>query len=669
MRSTTCSASDSRTRASSPAAPRPTTAWWKSSSCRTTPSSSHPSFTRSSTRGRPVRSRCSVTSSARRPSAPRSDRARRGQRRTRPLPRSRPTPRTSASAARPSQPPSNSQRWRPGSEIGDRQHQQRREEDPGGDRERGDLESPGGADPRHAEEEEGGREDHLGQRVGGGSVLVILRVDGGLLGTEFEHMPGGSANAGPRRPHDAVSGRMKVELGLVLLMLVEEDRAGGDDRGQAERDGDDDLESRLPGGGGRIGGVPRVHFGLLGLSGSPGHAASSISARRRWAGALTSLSRVNAEDQSLLARSARLCEIASPTGEERAVADAVLGELRELGVEVEEDAAAESARAAAGNLIARVPGMGDGWISFFAHLDTVPHDGPIEVVLENGRFTTSGPTILGADNKAAVTVLMELAARHAAARSPLGLELVFTVAEEDGLRGASELDISALRAPFGYGLDHATPIGEVIVSAQTYKRLIAEFTGQEAHAGINPEDGHSAIAAAAAAIAGMKLGRLDEETTANVGMIEGGTASNVVAGHCRILGEARSVDGERAAAKIGEMVDACTWAAGEHHCDVDAQVIEMFRGYRLDPKSEAVRVASEALRRGGHEPRLVATGGGSDANALVAAGYETVLLANGTEANHTPEESATESAIVEMLEVCKAATEEAAQVVVARGEG
>jgi tripeptide aminopeptidase len=143
----------------------------------------------------------------------------------------------------------------------------------------------------------------------------------------------------------------------------------------------------------------------------------------------------------------------------------------------------------------------------------------------------------------------------------------------------------------------------------------------------------------------------------------------VVAGHCRILGEARSVDGERAAATIGTMVDACTWAAGEHGCDVDAQVIEMFRGYRLDPKSEAVRIAEEALRRTGHEPRLVATGGGSDANALVASGYEAVLLANGTKANHTPEESVTEAAIVEMLQVCRAAIDEAAKVAVPSGEG
>jgi tripeptide aminopeptidase len=371
----------------------------------------------------------------------------------------------------------------------------------------------------------------------------------------------------------------------------------------------------------------------------------------------------------MLDRFIRLCEIASPTGEEREVADAVLDELRGHGIDVTEDASAVPAEAAAGNLIARIPGTGEGWLSFFAHLDTVPHDGPIQVVRENGRFTSRGDTILGADNKAAVAVLMELAAWRAANPGPVGLELVFTVAEEDGLRGARELDISALRAPFGYVLDHATPIGEVIVAAPSYKRLIAEFTGQEAHAGINPEDGHSAIAAAAAAVAGMKLGRLDEETTANVGMIAGGTASNVVAGHCRILGEARSVDGERAATTIGEMVDACTWAAGDQGCDVDAQVIEMFRGYRLDPKSEAIRIVSDALRRTGHEPQLVATGGGSDANALVAAGYEAVLLANGTEANHTPEESVTERAIVEMLEVCEAAIEEAAKVVVATGEG
>lgn len=362
----------------------------------------------------------------------------------------------------------------------------------------------------------------------------------------------------------------------------------------------------------------------------------------------------------MLDRFARLCAIPSPTGSERAIADEVLAELRGLGIEAMEDGAAQRARAGAGNLIARLPGREEGWVAFFSHLDTVPHEGPIEVVEEAGAFRSAGDTILGADNKAAVAVLVELAARHAADPAALGLELVFTVAEEDGLRGAKELDVASLRSPFGYAVDHATPIGEVIVAAPTYKRLLATFRGQEAHAGINPEDGHSAIAAAAGAVAQMKLGRLDEETTANVGVIEGGTASNVVAGECRILGEARSIDGERAAAVIGEMVDACTWSAGEMDCDVDIEVIEMFKGYRQDPASPSVSAAATALRRRSHEPRLVATGGGSDANALVASGFECVLLANGTEANHTPHESVSSEAIIEMLAVCEGVVEAAA---------
>jgi tripeptide aminopeptidase len=356
----------------------------------------------------------------------------------------------------------------------------------------------------------------------------------------------------------------------------------------------------------------------------------------------------------LLERFARLCEIASPTGEERAVADTVLDELRALGVEVVEDEAAGPARAGAGNLIARVPGSGEGWVAFFAHLDTVPHSEPIGVELVDGVFRSAGDTILGADNKAAVTVLMELAARAVEAAAPtVGLELVFTVAEEDGLRGAKELDVSALRSPYGFVLDHATPIGEVITAAPTYNRVIADFEGTEAHSGIRPEDGHSAIAAAAAAVGAMDLGRLDEETTANVGVIAGGTASNVVAGECRIEAEARSLDEAKAAAATAAIVDACTFAASEGDCDVDVDVIEMFRGYRLPPGSESLRLAREGLAASGIEPREAATGGGSDANALIAQGFECTLLANGTEANHTPAESVAAARISEMLGVCE----------------
>ncbi|MDX6583017.1 MAG: tripeptide aminopeptidase [Solirubrobacterales bacterium] len=359
-------------------------------------------------------------------------------------------------------------------------------------------------------------------------------------------------------------------------------------------------------------------------------------------------------DQRLLDRFVRLCEIPSPTGSERAVADDVLAELRGLGVEVSEDGAAEPARAGSGNLVARVPGAGEGWVSFFAHLDTVPEPGTIEVELADGVFRSRGETILGADNKAAVTVLVELAARHAGAPAAAGLELVFTVAEEDGLRGAKELDLSGLRSQLGFALDHATPIGEVITAAPTYQRLVAEFEGLEAHAGIRPEDGHSAIEAAAAAVGAMRLGRLDPETTANVGLIEGGVASNVVAGSCRIDAEARSLDQGRVAEATAAMVDACTSGATEHRCDVDVDVTEIFRGYRQPSGSAAVKLAREALERCGIEPREVATGGGSDANALVARGFECVLLANGTADNHTPTESVAAARLPEMLAVCEA---------------
>jgi tripeptide aminopeptidase len=358
--------------------------------------------------------------------------------------------------------------------------------------------------------------------------------------------------------------------------------------------------------------------------------------------------------ERLLDRFTRLCEIASPTGQERAVADDVLRELGELGVDVSEDDAAGPARAGSGNLIARVSGTGEGSVAFFAHLDTVPHDGQVEVVLSDGLFRSADETILGADNKAAVTVLMEMAARAKESPPAVSLELIFTVAEEEGLRGAKEIDLSSLRAPYGFALDHASPIGEVIIAAPTYNRVTAEFEGIEAHSGIRPEDGRSAIAAAAAAVSAMSLGRIDDETTANVGKISGGTASNVVAGACRLQAEARSLDDDKAAKATANLVDACTWAASEGGCDVEVDVEEMFRGYRLSSSHPAVALARSALEQSGFEAREASTGGGSDANALIARGYDCVLLANGTEANHTHHESVAAEALTGMLRVCEA---------------
>ena len=358
-------------------------------------------------------------------------------------------------------------------------------------------------------------------------------------------------------------------------------------------------------------------------------------------------------------RFVRLCEVPSPTGREREVADSVLAELRALGVEASEDGAAGPARAGAGNLLARLPGTGPGWVAFCAHLDTVPHDGRVEVALADGVYRSAGPTILGADNKAAVAVLVELLARHRDDPPPVGMEVLLTVAEEDGLRGAKAFDVGLLRSRAGFVIDHASPIGEVITAAPTYQRLRADFQGTAAHAGIRPEEGHSAIAAAAAAIGAMALGRLDDETTANVGVIEGGSATNVVPRSCRIEGEVRSVDPGRAAVVAGEMAQACAWGASEHGCDADVRIEEVFRGYRTPSSSAALAGAEAGLRRAGIEPRRVATGGGSDANALVAAGFDCVLLADGTSGNHTSDESLEARSLETMLAVCEAILVEA----------
>jgi tripeptide aminopeptidase len=358
---------------------------------------------------------------------------------------------------------------------------------------------------------------------------------------------------------------------------------------------------------------------------------------------------------------AELCAIASPFGHEAAMAERVARELGALGIDVEEDDAAQEARAGSGNLLARIAGRGDRYVLLCAHLDTVPHDGPIEPVLVDGRWESAGDTILGADNKAAVAVLLALAHRAAVEGSPVGLELVFTVSEENALAGAKAFDVGQLRAELGYVFDHASPIGEIIVASPTYYRLEARFRGQAAHAGIRPEEGRSAIVAAARAIAAMRLGRLDAETTANVGSIDGGQgATNVVPDRCTVLGEARSLSDAAADAVVAEMVDRCYDAANDPscECDVDVGVERLFRGYRHRTSSPSILAAEAALRACGYAPTHIATGGGSAANAAVAAGLECTNLANGTERNHQPDERVSQAALNGMLDVALALLDE-----------
>jgi tripeptide aminopeptidase len=376
----------------------------------------------------------------------------------------------------------------------------------------------------------------------------------------------------------------------------------------------------------------------------------------------------------LLADFGRYCEIESPSRRERPMTDAVAADLRAMGLEVVEDATQDDTGSNAGNILARIagpegaeqgsaePGDGAPTILLCAHLDTVPLDAPIDIERdEEGWIRNRNDAILGADNKAAVAVIMETARHLTANGAPVGVELLFTVCEELALLGASAFDQDQLKAEFGFVFDHATPIGEIIIAAPTYYQLDVTFHGKAAHAGMRPEDGHNAIAAAAAGLSALEFGRLDKQTTANVGVIKGGNQGNVVPDRCDMILETRSLDHERAFTHAQHMVDELTAAASDHQCDVDIDLQELFRGYKLARTAPQVEAAARALEANRIEPVYINTGGGSDANAFILGGLPCVNMANGTVNPHQHDEAVTVQALETMLDVVLTLVEECAR--------
>jgi tripeptide aminopeptidase len=355
-----------------------------------------------------------------------------------------------------------------------------------------------------------------------------------------------------------------------------------------------------------------------------------------------------------------LCKIESPSRHERACADWVAAELRSFGLEVDEDDAGSRVGSNAGNLFASIAGRSEKSVLLCAHLDTVPLTAPVEPVIVDGGWENANDGILGADNKSAVAILIELARRFASDPSEVGIELLFTICEEVSLRGSKEFDAGRLRSSLGYVFDHATPIGEIVLASPSHQRLVADMRGHAAHAGVRPEAGRSAIAAVAQAVAAMRLGRLDPETTANVGTIEGGTAINVVPERCRIEAEVRSIDEQKLQSALTEMIDHLQDAANAFECDLDLTVERMFEGYRTRPRAPQIALAERALRACGYEPKHIASGGASDANSFNAAGFRCTNLADGSERNHQPDERISIDALEGMFEVAIALVEEAA---------
>jgi tripeptide aminopeptidase len=348
-----------------------------------------------------------------------------------------------------------------------------------------------------------------------------------------------------------------------------------------------------------------------------------------------------------------LAALPSPPGNERAVADVVAAYMRDVGLDVSEDDAGSEIGSNAGNLYARIEATEAGTPLFFcAHLDTVPPEAGIEPVLEDGVIRNAAGTILGADNKSAVAVMLEGARRILSENRPhAGVELLFTPMEEVGLYGAAAFDHKRLDARIGYVYDQAAPIGEVILGAPYSHSMNVKLHGRAAHAGMYPEEGRSAIAAAAKAIADFKLGRVDEETTANVGLIDGGTAGNIVPESCTFLADVRSHDPKKLADTVREMLESITFAASLEDCQVETEVHKSYNGYRFKRDDAVVRIASSALERSGFEPSFTLSGGGADANVFNERGLACVNLANGMTDIHTPEERIAVSDLERMVDV------------------
>ncbi len=333
----------------------------------------------------------------------------------------------------------------------------------------------------------------------------------------------------------------------------------------------------------------------------------------------------------------RLAQIDSVSFQEAELAREMESQLRGLGFAVANDGTGPST----GNLIARLPGTDPELpaIAFNAHMDTVEPGRGVKPVVRDGIVRSSGDTVLGADCKASLAALLEGVRAVTEAGLPRPpLELLLTYAEERSHAGARALDISRLSARMCFTLDADGPIGTIITSAPAYHSFKAAFRGRAAHSGIAPETGIDALVAAARAIARMPLGRIDEQTTANIGLIRGGTARNTVPALVEMEGEARSRDSGRLDAQVQAMTAAMREEAEKVGATLELQAKREYDAFRVSPEAPPAAAARRALERLGLAVRLEATGGGSDANDLNEKGLPTVVLATAMVRPHTVEE-------------------------------
>lgn len=332
--------------------------------------------------------------------------------------------------------------------------------------------------------------------------------------------------------------------------------------------------------------------------------------------------------------------ISSPTKHERKFADFISEELRQLGFDVTMDDAGEKVGSDSGNVIAKLKGTVPGTpILFSCHMDTVSPSIDIKPHIKDGVIYSDGTTILGGDDKAgiaaiieALTVIKENNIDHA------DIEIAFSIFEEGGLHGAKNLDFSQFASKRAFILDSGGEPGEIIVKGPAQDKLNFKVIGKPAHAGVCPEEGISAIMVASRAINNMKLLRLDEETTANIGRIEGGSVTNIVTPEVTVTAEARSLNNDKLKAQSEHMVACFEEAASHFGAKVESTVERMYSAFSVDENDEIVKVAFKACENANLKPYTKASGGGSDTNIYNANGITAINFGIGERKPHTLEE-------------------------------
>jgi tripeptide aminopeptidase len=344
-----------------------------------------------------------------------------------------------------------------------------------------------------------------------------------------------------------------------------------------------------------------------------------------------------------------LVQIDSHSREERDVALRIKKYCEEMGADVEIDDAGEKVGGNTGNVIARFPGTIPGAepIMMSAHMDTVVPGKGVKPVVDGDIIRTDGTTVLGGDDKSGCAVIIEtIRCLQEQNIQHTPIEAIFSICEEVGLLGAKNVDVSKLRSKFGIVFDSDDP-GFLFTKGPSSNHMDIEVFGLESHAGVAPEHGINAIKIASEAIADMKIGRIDHETTANIGVIEGGKATNIVPNYVLIRGEARSLDDAKLQAQCDHMVQRFEEAASKYEVTVDgnttrarinAKVSHEYSAMDVSDDSHVVQLVKSAAARLGKQVETLASGGGCDANIFNQKGIECANLGTGMRAIHTVKE-------------------------------